>query len=84
MIDLVSLISLMNKKGFYYIDGKTNTQSDNLYLCFSTGHNGRGNAVDMKLGPLDNDIEFFLNGDKPKKFNKISNALLIELINRHC
>lgn len=60
-MDLKALHSMMGRKKFHYFDGKTNDKENNLYLSFSTGHNGRGNSVDIRIGDIDNDISCYIN-----------------------
>ena len=55
-MDLKALHSIMSRKKFHYFEGKTNDRENNLYLSFSTQHNGRGNNVDIRIGDIDNDI----------------------------
>lgn len=60
-MDLKALHSMMGRKKFHYFHGKTNDKENNLYLSFSTGHNGRGNSIDIRIGDIDNDISCYIN-----------------------
>lgn len=60
-MDLKALHSMMGRKKFHYFHGKTNGKENNLYLSFSTGHNGRGNSIDIRIGDIDNDISCYIN-----------------------
>ncbi len=60
-MELKALHSLMSRKGFHYFDGHTNDNENNLYLSFSTMHNGRGDMVEIRIGEMDNDIKFWIN-----------------------
>jgi hypothetical protein len=53
-MDLKALHSMMSRKNFHYFEGQTNNDN-NLYLSFSTGYNGRGNFVDIRIGDIDTD-----------------------------
>lgn len=60
-MDLKALHSMMSRKNFHYFEGKTNDRENNLYLSFSTGHNGRGNSIDIRIGDIDNDINCYID-----------------------
>ena len=55
-MDLKALHSIMSRKKYHYFEGKTNDRENNLYLSFSTLHNGRGNTIYIRIGDTDNDI----------------------------
>lgn len=74
-IDLIRIHSIMRDKGYHYFDGKTNNINDNLYLDFSTGHNGRGDWVEIKIG-ISHDIRY-----KNGEFKNISQGELFEILN---
>jgi hypothetical protein len=59
-MDLIALHSMMSRKKFHYFEGKTNDRENNLYLTFSTVHNGMGNSVDIRIGDIDNDINCYI------------------------
>jgi len=66
-MDLKVLHSIMSRKGYHYFDGKTNSVNDNLYMEFSTGYNGRGDWVEIKIGSELHNIRY-----KDKNKNSIN------------
>lgn len=77
-IDLKKLYSLMRVKKYHYSECKTNDKETDLYISFSTVHNGRGNCVEIRIGDVDNDIDYMDN-----KLRNINSDELISFINQH-
>jgi hypothetical protein len=64
-MDLKALYSILNKKKFYYFEG--HSSNDNLYIYFSTDPGGRGDAIELRIGNINNDIHIWIrNYDPPK------------------
>jgi len=64
-MDLMSIHSLMREKGFHYISGNTNDSSSLLSLEFTTGYNGRGNAIEINIEDANNaEINLWLGDEK--------------------
>lgn len=82
-MDLKVLHSIMSRKKFHYFKGKTNDRESNLYLSFSTGHNGRGNTVDIRIGDIDNDINCCIDNDNIE-FKKVGDNEIFSLIEELC
>jgi hypothetical protein len=80
-IDLTLIFKLIKEKGYHHGDSRTNSVNDNLFLDFSTGYNGRGNWIELRLGDEDNDIEYYIPSDRVKKAH-ISNEELIEILKK--
>lgn len=76
-MDLKGLVSIMSKKGYHYIDGRTNSVNDNVYLDFSTGYNGRGDWVEIKIGSTLHDIR-----DKNNEFKDVADNELFKILNK--
>lgn len=57
-MNLKHLHQIMSEKGYHYFDGKTNSTDDNIYLDFSTGHNGRGDWFEITIGPEHHNIMY--------------------------
>lgn len=63
-MDLKYLFTFLSEKGFNYFDGQINNEK--LFLNFSTGYNGRGNAVELVINNNDNsNVKIYLNGVDP-------------------
>jgi hypothetical protein len=63
-MDLNALHSIMSRKKYHYFEGKTNDSENNLYLSFSTLHNGRGNIINIRIGDINNDINCLVNNNR--------------------
>ena len=88
-MDLKSLHSLMTRKNFCYFEGNTNNISDNLFIRFSSGYNGRGNTIDFRIGETNNDIHILLRNDSPQPDTEFiltdaSDADVFRLIEQKC
>ena len=82
-MDLKALHSLMSRKKFHYFEGQTNDRENNLYLSFSTGHNGSGNSVEIRIGDTDNDINCWINSTNIEMKNVDDNEIFL-LIETRC
>jgi hypothetical protein len=82
-MDLMALHSIMIRKNFYYFEGQTNDRENNLYLSFSTGHGGRGDVVDIRIGDVDNDVNCCINTTHIKLKNVADNEVF-SLIEEQC
>jgi hypothetical protein len=82
-MDLKALHSLMSRKKFHYFDGKTNDKENNLYLSFSTLHNGKGDNIDIRIGDIDNDINCWINSTNIEMKNVGDNEIF-SLIETRC
>ena len=80
-MDLTVLHSLMSKKKYYYFEGSTNSSHNNLYLSFSTGYNGRGDAIDIRIGVEDNDVKSWSGNIITESSNINDNELLLFIEN---
>jgi len=76
-MDLKALFSLMNRKGFYYFEGNTNQNNNNLYISFSTLHGGRGNFVDIRIGETNNDISCWIDSTNTANANVNDNDVFL-------
>ena len=71
-MDLNKLFSFMSDKGFGYISGSCHKGNEYIRFEFSTGHNGRGDAieVEIKTDSTQNNIECWIQqGEHIKKEN---------------
>jgi hypothetical protein len=59
MINLNRLLSEIGVKGYRYVDGHLNTNSNLMTYFISTGYNGRGNAIDLTIRDNSVDITIF-------------------------
>ena len=48
-MNLTALHSILRRKGFHFFEGRTNNREDYINFHFSTGHNGRGDSVEIIL-----------------------------------
>jgi len=78
-MDLIALHSIMSRKKYHYFEGKTNDRENNLYLSFSTLHNGRGNNVDIRVGDIDNDINCLVGNVKTENKQITDNDIFLLL-----
>lgn len=87
-MNLASLHSLMNKKGYYYFEGHTNSNDNDLYISFSTLRNCRGDFVKIRIGEFDNDVEIEIQMSSPKPckefiLNKANDNDFYKFIEKH-
>jgi hypothetical protein len=80
-ISLNQIHRLFKEKGFHYSSSQTNSVNNNLFIDFSTGRDGRGNYVEMRLGDDYNDIEYWFPSGNIKHTN-ITNKELINFIKK--
>ena len=78
-MELIALHSIMSRKKYHYFYGKTNDADNNLYLSFSTLHNGRGDSIDIRLGGVNNDIIFLLDNIKTE-YKQITDNGVFQLL----
>lgn len=78
-INFNQLFELLKSKGFVYI--KLNLINNYYDLECSTGYNGKGDLLEMKLyDDIINDIYFYIGYDDMFKYNNKTFTELIELI----
>ena len=77
------LFSILKKKGYHYFDGHTNDRDSDLYIYFSTLHNGRGDSVELRLGDTDHDITIF-NNITNREIKNIDDNELFSFIEKLC
>jgi len=82
-MDLKALHSLMSRKKFYYFDGKTNDRNNNLYVSFSTLPNGRGSSLCIRIGDIDNDINWY-DYTNNIELKNVSDNEIFSLIEERC
>ncbi len=80
-MNLLALHSIMSEKGYHYFSGRTNDKEDNLYLDFSTLHNGRGNSVEIRIGKKDFDIIAYIQ-DEENSWKNIQENKLYQILNQ--
>ena len=81
-MDLIALHSIMSRKKYYYFSGSTNTIDNEIYIDFSTGHNGRGNSIDLRIGQKNHDI--IINTDLGQiSLVNLNDSELIQIIEKH-
>lgn len=78
---LHGLFSKMREKGFHYFEGNTNSTDESIYLYFSTGHNGRGNTVELAVNPDSYDVTFHIDSER-LLLDDIDEAELFNHINK--
>jgi len=78
-MDLTALHSIMSRKKYYYFEGKTNSRENNLYLSFSTLHNGRGDIIDIRIGDVDNDINCLVDNIRTENKQITDNDIFLIL-----
>lgn len=82
---LMSLHSLMNRKGYRHFQGYHNSYDNDIYYTFSTLNNNRGNLIDVRIGEYDYDIvAWFDDCDYNFNYSNISESLLLSLIEERC
>ena len=79
-MDLNALFSIISQKGYHHFDGRTNSTNDNLYLDFSTGYNGRGNFITLRLNSDDNDIDYRTDNIERTSLKNISDSELFTIL----
>ena len=59
MLNIRDLCIVMAEKGYTYVNN-SNVRADtqDIWLSFSTGYNGRGDWFEVRMGLKDNDIEY--------------------------
>ena len=70
-MDLTKLYKLLKSKGYHYFEGNSDSNTDDIYIYFSTGFHGRGKGYEIRIGKFDNDLDSNKN---------ISSDTLINLI----
>jgi len=78
-MDLKALHSIMSRKKYHYFEGQTNDSESNLYLSFSTLHNGRGNYIDIRIGDTDNDINCLVENNRTENKQITDNDIFLIL-----
>ena len=79
-MDLKVLYALMRERGFHYSDCRTYPDMDDMYFDFSTGFNGRGNIIEIRLSDTNNDIKMYLGDDLPIELCDASFGYIIKFI----
>lgn len=69
---LKEIHSLMANNGFHYFDGQTNKQSGDMFIDFSTVHNGRGNSVELKIMTETLDAVIYMRRQTPILLNGVT------------
>jgi hypothetical protein len=81
-MNLAALFSITSDKGLIYISG-TNTQGNSsLHLEFSSGYNGRGSWIELRIGDVMHDIEYCMTGGKRIKYTDITEQKLFQILRK--
>lgn len=56
------LHNTMREKGYHYFSGLTNDKNNFFSFSFSTGLNGRGDSVELDIGPALTTVDIWKNG----------------------
>jgi hypothetical protein len=78
IMDTKLLQSLMCSKKHTHLSGTVS--GDNLFIQFTTGCNGRGNSVDIRLGVVDNDVMIYLREQEPIEIKNVDDEEMIKFI----
>ena len=46
---ITEIITTLRDNKFYYFDGTLQRDSDTMFIDFSTGFNGRGDAIELEI-----------------------------------
>jgi len=84
----MTIHSIMGKKGYRYFDGVTNDRDNGLFIDFSTGHNGRGDAVELEIFPDYTNVKTHVaktskEGEYMERteYEKVNDAELVKILN---
>jgi len=81
-MNLAALFSITSDKGFTYISGTNSQGNSSLYLEFSSGYNGRGDWLEIRIGNLTHDLEYCISNENRTKHLDMSEQELFEILNK--